>query len=65
MAETRLRADAGSTVGTAGAKAMLAFAQSRGVDVDVVLAELGLDAETLADPEGRIPLAAFRRAWEI
>jgi AraC-like DNA-binding protein len=57
--------DLGSTASVLGARVMLAYAASHGVDVDALLAEVGLTRRALDDPEGRLPLARYRRCWEL
>lgn len=44
---------------------LLSAAAALGLDRDALIAEAGLDPAVLADPDGRTPLAAHFRLWEI
>jgi len=44
---------------------MLAYARTRGVDVDAMLRELGLDPRVLEEYDARVPEEAWLRAWEL
>lgn len=44
--------------------AMVAAGRSMGVDVEPILAELGIDEGTLRDPDARLPLATEDALWE-
>jgi AraC-like DNA-binding protein len=55
----------GHTVLSAMTGEVLAAASSLGLDADAIARDAGLDREALADPDGRVPLAAHFRAWEI
>jgi len=57
--------DLAGTVSVVGTRAMLGYAAALGVDVDVLLAEVGLPRAALADADGRIPVALDRRIWEL
>lgn len=59
------RSDYGHTVSVLATRHMLAYARSRGVDIDALARELGIDTINLADPEGRVALSVHRRAWAL
>jgi AraC-like DNA-binding protein len=65
MPAPRPHADHGSTVCVLGPRVMLAYAAEHGVDVPALLAELGLAASALDDPDHRLPLRIVRRAWDL
>lgn len=55
----------GSTVCVLGLRSMLAYATECGVDVDTLMAELGIAPAVLRDPESRLSLKLLHRAWEL
>ncbi len=50
---------AASTVSAAYAETLVAFAAARGAERDVLLARAGLTARALAEPDARLPFAAY------
>ncbi len=64
MPRARSNGEPGGTNSVVGARAVLEYAKTRGVDTDAVMAAVGLDPRALADPDGRIPLRVLRQVWE-
>jgi hypothetical protein len=53
----------GGTAAAIALRPILAYARTRGVDVEALRVELGVPASALDDPDFRIPEATHDRAW--
>lgn len=54
-----------TTLSAASVKLLLHAAAQRGADADALRQAAALDAAQLADPDGRLPLAAMQHLWEL
>lgn len=54
----------GATVATTSSRALLAACERLGIDVAALLADAGLTAAQVADPDGRLPGAAVASLWQ-
>lgn len=54
-----------ATLSAASVKLLLRAAAQRGADAEALRQAAGLDTAQLADPDGRLPLAAMQRLWQF